>query len=77
MAIRVLCFGPLAEQVGWRENTLMWKSEMTGRIILEMIGATEWLAAGISVAVSGQMVDIDSIIPDNCEVALLPPVSGG
>lgn len=55
----------------------MWKSEMTGRIILEMIGATEWLAAGISVAVSGQMVDIDSIIPDNCEVALLPPVSGG
>jgi len=41
------------------------------------MGLTEWISFGLSVAMNGHRCDVNTVIEDGAEIALLPPVSGG
>ena len=37
----------------------------------------KWLENGLTVAINGDRCDIEKVLSNNDEIALLPPVSGG
>jgi molybdopterin converting factor small subunit len=41
------------------------------------MGLTGWLENGLTVAINGDRCDIQNILSNGDEIALLPPVSGG
>ncbi len=75
--IVVICFGPLADELGFKESLIRISDVSTPRKIIIQLNAEKWIKAGIKVALDGVFVNIDSEIKQNCELALLPPVSGG
>lgn len=79
---RVLLFGRLGDIAGWRERTIApaparlsdlrdAMTRMDARLG-EAIAAPE-----IQVAVNQTIVRGDLALPDGCEVAFMPPMSGG
>ena len=77
MDVKILCFGPLAEQIGWRENTLHVDKNTAITSILIDLEIIQWLNAGLRISMNGNFVDSSTRIQQECEIALLPPVSGG
>ena len=77
MDVKILCFGPLAEQMGWREKTLLVEKNSTIESILVDLEIAEWLNAGLRISMNDNFVDCDTKIQYECEIVLLPPVSGG
>ncbi len=77
MRIGVICFGPLAEHLGWKSRDLNVDEGTTPRMIADMLDISEWLSAGLTFAIDGQMCPPDSLLSEGVELALLPPVSGG
>ena len=77
MHIEVLCFGPLAEALGWKSRQVILP--VAARIIdlVSQLGIEVWNTAGLAFAINGEMATSDSILAEGMEVALLPPVSGG
>jgi len=75
--VNLLCFGPLAEELGFRESTIMIDYNVTPRDILIILNAEKWIDSGIKIALNGNFITLDYAITQNCEIALLPPVSGG
>ena len=73
----VMCFGPLADELGFRESVIRVSEASTPRGIIIQLNAERWINAGIKVAMDGEFVNIDVTITQSCELALLPPVSGG
>lgn len=76
-SITVLCFGPLGERLGKRENSLPFTDGMTVLDVITLLEANDWLEMGLTAAINGQRVAPDSVVSLGDEVALLPPVSGG
>ena len=77
MQVKVMAFGPLAEQIGGREHNLEVPPSSSVRFLLEEIGVEMWLSQGLIVSVNGEKVGEDEPLDEGDEVALLPPVSGG
>ncbi|PTS87742.1 MULTISPECIES: MoaD/ThiS family protein [unclassified Caulobacter] len=78
--VRVLLFGRLADQAGWRERRLEAVSLGQLRALLadEDPDLAEALAGpGVQVAVDQAIVRGDPALTGPCEVAFLPPMSGG
>ena len=77
---RVLLFGRLADQAGWRDRVVE-ASDLSGlRVALAAIDSDlgEALAApGVQVAVDRAIVRGEAILTAGAEVAFLPPMSGG
>jgi len=78
--VRVLLFGRLADQAGWRERSLEAASlaELRARLAEADPDLAEALAGpGVQVAVDKAIVRGDPVLTGPCEVAFLPPMSGG
>ena len=52
-------------------------SPLTIRELVIQQGLEEWIDFGLSVALDGTRCSLDEALVDGCEIALLPPVSGG
>ena len=77
MQAKVLAFGPLAEEMGGRENQGDILPNSSVRFVLEELGLEVWLSQGLMVSINGNKVTEDEPVCDGDEIALLPPVSGG
>jgi molybdopterin converting factor subunit 1 len=83
MKLRVLYFARLRERFGVAEETL----DFAGASVADLLAAlqarggvwAEELAAGraFRVAVNQDIVALDANLPDQAEVAIFPPVTGG
>ena len=76
-AIRVLLFGPLAEQHGSSEVVVDIATDSTPLDVIQQLGMASWLQAGLRCALDGRFCELGSRIGPADELALLPPVSGG
>ncbi len=77
---RVLLFGRLADQAGWREREVAAESLAALRACLanddaELAQALE--GPGVQVAVDKALVRGEAVLAAATEVAFLPPMSGG
>ena len=77
MHIEVLCFGPLAEALGWKSRQVILPDAARIIDLVSQLGIEVWNTAGLAFAINGEMATSDSILAEGMEVALLPPVSGG
>ncbi|MHB1403114.1 MAG: molybdopterin converting factor subunit 1 [Thiobacillus sp.] len=83
MKLRVLYFARLRERFGVGEETL----DFVGATVADLVAQlqtrggvwAEELAAGraFRVAVNQDVVALNALLPDNAEVAIFPPVTGG
>ena len=83
MMLRVLYFARLSERFGLAEENV----ELAGTTAADLVAQlqarggvwAEELAAGraFRVAVNQDIVALDAVLPDNAEVAIFPPVTGG
>ena len=77
---RVLLFGRLADQAGWRDRRIEADdlSSLRAALAAEDASLGEALAGpGVQVAVDKIMVRGDATLAAHAEVAFLPPMSGG
>lgn len=75
--VAVLAFGQIAERLGGREHQHEATTATTVEAMVKALGLEEWIQFGLSVAMNGERCSMDTLLRDGCEVALLPPVSGG
>jgi sulfur-carrier protein len=80
--VRVLLFGPLRDLAGWRERTfapepatLSALKDLIAREDAEL--ATAIAGPGVQVALDKALVRGEAALPSGCELAFLPPMSGG
>ncbi len=78
---RVLLFGPLADQAGWRERDI---AADTLNALVEQISQTDpalgtsLIGPGVQVALNQAITrDFSAWLSPTSEVAFLPPMSGG
>lgn len=83
MRLRLLYFARLRERFGLAEETLDFGGATAGDLVAHLqarggVWADE-LAAGraFRVAVNQDVVTLDASLPDQAEVAIFPPVTGG
>lgn len=77
---RVLLFGRLADQAGWRDRFIEADdlSALRAALAAEDAGLAEALAGpGVQVAVDKVLARGDAKLSADVEVAFLPPMSGG
>jgi len=76
--VRMLLFGPLAETVGEREIGVSLDEGTTALQLIERFQLSAMLDSGLRVAIDGTVLsNLDTLLHDAAEIALLPPVSGG
>ncbi|WP_333586272.1 MoaD/ThiS family protein [Phenylobacterium sp.] len=79
---RVLLFGPLRDVAGWRDRRLEPPPACLSELRLRLAQEDAALAAaldgpGVQVALNQALVRGDADLTPDCEVAFLPPMSGG
>ena len=79
---RVLLFGPLRDVAGWRDRRLEPSPACLSELRLRLAQEDAALAAaldgpGVQVALNQALVRGDADLTPECEVAFLPPMSGG
>jgi sulfur-carrier protein len=83
MKLRMLYFARLRERFGLAEEALEFGGGTAADLLVQLQargGAwAEELAAGRAyrVAVNQDVVMLDAVLPDDAEVAIFPPVTGG
>jgi len=75
--VKVRLFGILAEQNGNRHLLLQVSKDTTLAQIARKAGAEDLIDKGLLTALDGAVVSADTMVVSDCEVALMPPVSGG
>jgi molybdopterin converting factor small subunit len=76
--VKMLFFGPLAENLGEREVVTTLEIGTTCNQLIELFELSNVVADGVAVAIDGQIgADRNSALKDASEIAFLPPVSGG
>ena len=76
MSVTIICFGPLKVAHG-RVQQIALTKPVSGRELINRLGADSWIDNGLKVAVNGEFCELDSLLMPGDELALLPPVSGG
>ncbi|WP_297514287.1 MoaD/ThiS family protein [uncultured Caulobacter sp.] len=77
---RVLLFGRLADQAGWRDREVAAAdlASLRRALAIEDPALAEALTApGVQVAVDKTLVRGEAVLGERAEVAFLPPMSGG
>jgi molybdopterin converting factor subunit 1 len=81
MRVRVLAFATAAQALGGAERSVELPDGATAADLLQRLTATASdlapLRSRLAIAVDGHLVRAEHRLADGCEVALLPPVSGG
>ncbi len=75
--ITIVAFGPVAERLGGRRHELDVPAASTVRHVVKQLDLEEWISFGLSVAIDGDRCDMETVVNQGIELALLPPVSGG
>ena len=75
--VNVRLFGLLAERNGGRNLSMQVEEGTTLRQIANEVGAEDLIDKGLLTALNGAVVAADTPVVSDCEVALMPPVSGG
>jgi molybdopterin converting factor subunit 1 len=79
MNVRVQLFGPLAEQAGKSEVTVV----VTGNTVQDVVAALAVAAPALAIersvrfAVNVEYADPSAVVRENDVVSLIPPVGGG
>ena len=76
ITVSVVAFGPLSEEIQ-RQQEIRLTANSTIHDLIHLMGLTSWLENGLTVAINGDRCDIQNILSNGDEIALLPPVSGG
>ena len=79
---RVLLFGPLRDLAGWRERDIDPGPASLAALKAQLSAEDPQLGAaleapGVQVALNQAIVRGDAALPARCEIAFLPPMSGG
>ena len=83
MKLRVLYFARLRERFGVAEEDLDFEGATAAELVAQLQARggvwAEELAAGraFRVAVNQELVALDAALPEQAEVAIFPPVTGG
>lgn len=83
MRLRVLYFARLRERFGLAEESLDFTGATAADLVAQLQARgdvwAEELAAGraFRVAVNQDIVALDARLPENAEIAIFPPVTGG
>lgn len=81
MHVRIVAFATAADALGRGETELELPDGATAAMLTARLGelypALLPLLPRLAVAVDGELVALATSLPSGCEVALLPPVSGG
>lgn len=81
MKIQVLYFASLAEKIGMQQQGLELQPNATVADAIEQLTvqhpSLESLKEGIATAVNMKYVDLEKVLTEGDELALIPPVSGG
>ena len=56
---------------------MLFDGATTPRMVVEELGVSNWMNAGLAFAIDGEMCSPEAILSEGSELALLPPVSGG
>ena len=72
--VNLLLFGPLQDRFGKKKMSLALPENATVLSLLEQLDLDSTL---VKVAVNGEIVPQTMNLVAECEIALLPPVSGG
>lgn len=81
--VDILFFGKLRDIAGGGERRIALSEPARIETIIAIIAETDDLLGsmladpGIKCALNGVLADRQAIVPDNAELAFLPPVSGG
>jgi len=76
--VKILMFGPLAENVGAREIEVALEEGTTAMQLAERFQLVNMIDSGLRVAIDGTITsNLESMLKDAAEIAFLPPVSGG
>ncbi len=70
----ILFFGPLKDKFGAKQKVVNMPENCTLVALLEELGVDPKV---VKAAVNGEIVPIATELREDCEIALLPPVSGG
>ena len=73
--MKILLFGHLAKELGWKEKKIDWKENITLKKIWEQEIKLE--KKKIKPALNFEFCDWSQKVPRNSEIAFLPPMSGG
>ena len=76
ITVSVVAFGPLSEEIQ-RQQELEIAKHSTIQDLIDLMELQKWLENGLTVAINGDICDIEKVLSNNDEIALLPPVSGG
>ena len=77
VSVTILAFGQIAEDLGSRKHEMTVDYGTTVKSVIQLLGQQHWLGQGLAVAIDGNKVELDYTIHKACEIAILPPVSGG
>lgn len=77
ISLKLLAFAQTADRLGWREMAAECEPQETPRAIISLV-APDFEPGNVRVAVNCEYHSWDEAVgPNACELALLPPVSGG
>lgn len=75
--IHIKAFGMVAEKIGETEMTLNHTGDSTELLDALLIKFPELKTVKFTLAINKKIVNGNQEIPENAEIALLPPFSGG
>jgi len=73
--MKILLFGHLAKNLGWKEKKINWEKNKTLKKIWDE--EIKLKKEKIKPALNFEFCEWDQEIPKNAEIAFLPPMSGG
>ena len=73
--MKIILFGTLSKNLGWKQKEIPWKKNMTPEEIWEKEINLNFKQ--VKPALNFEFCDWDAAIPKNSELAFLPPMSGG
>ena len=73
--MKILLFGHLAKNLGWKEKKINWEKNKTLKKIWDE--EIKLKKEKIKPALNFEFCEWDPEIPKNAEIAFLPPMSGG
>ena len=76
ITVSVVAFGPLSEEIQRRQDIVIEKDSTISDLI-SMMNIQKWFENGLTVAINGDRCEVNHILIQGDEIALLPPVSGG
>ena len=76
ITVSVVAFGPLSEVIG-RNREIQIGKDSTIADLINIMNLQKWFENGLTIAINGDQCQVDSVLTQGDEIALLPPVSGG